>query len=197
MDHFEYVMVLISIIVGLGIAHLLTGVGGIIDRRAGKRPELHLSVPHGAWIAFTFTWLVQFWWWEFRFSELDPEWTIDLYFFLVTYAVTLFLMAVILVPKSWDGIENLDDYFLERRGWFYSAMLGMTGLDVIDSYLKGGWEYVADDLGPWTWSFWALLVLVCLIGIRSKDLRFHIAASVTLFFWQQIQAVAEFSILGT
>ena len=34
-DQFEYVMVLVSIIVGLSIAHVLFGVGGIIDRRAG------------------------------------------------------------------------------------------------------------------------------------------------------------------
>ena len=34
MDQFEYVMVLVSIIVGLGIAHILLGIGSIIDRLA-------------------------------------------------------------------------------------------------------------------------------------------------------------------
>jgi hypothetical protein len=36
MDRFEYIMVLVSIVVGLGIAHLLFGVGGIIDRLTGR-----------------------------------------------------------------------------------------------------------------------------------------------------------------
>lgn len=196
MDKFEYVMVLISIIIGLGIAHVLMGVGGIIDRRSSKRQPLRLGIPHGAWLAFTFTWLVQFWWWEYRFSELDPVWTIDLYLFLVTYAVSLFLMAVILVPRTWEWVDNLDDFFLERRVWFYSVMLAMTGLDVVDSYLKGGWPYIVESLGPWTWSFWVLLVLVCLVGIRTRELRFHQVASLTLFFWQQFQALADLSQLG-
>ncbi len=150
MNRFEYVMVLISIIVGLAMAHLLDGVGGIIDRRSGKGPELKLSVAHGAWLVFTFVWLVQLWWREFRFSELHPQWTIELYLFLVTYAVALFLPAVILVPRSWGGVESLDRYFLERRAWFYSGLLAVIVLDVVDSYLKGGWQYVVHVNGPWT-----------------------------------------------
>jgi hypothetical protein len=196
LDRFEYVMVLISIIVGLGIAHVLLGVGGLIDRRSGSKPDIKLSLTHGAWLAFTFAWLVQFWWWEFRFSELDPVWTLDLYLFLVTYAVGLFLMAVILVPRTWDGVEDLDDYFLSRRAWFFSILIGMTGFDLIDSYLKGGWSYVADTLGPYTWGFWVACVVAALIGIRSKNLRYHKIAGVTLFLWQQAQAFAEFSLLG-
>ncbi|HUG40104.1 MAG TPA: hypothetical protein VMM12_06455 [Longimicrobiales bacterium] len=44
MNHFEYVMVLISIIIGLGIAHILLGLGGIIDRVTGRGDRLRLSV---------------------------------------------------------------------------------------------------------------------------------------------------------
>ena len=36
MGQFEYVMVLVSIIVGLGIAHILLGIGGVIDRLPHK-----------------------------------------------------------------------------------------------------------------------------------------------------------------
>ena len=189
-------MVLISIIVGLGIAHVLLGVGGLIDRRSSSGPKLRLSLTHGAWLAFTFAWLVHFWWWEFRFSELNPEWTLELYLFLVTYATGLFLLAVILVPRTWDGVESLDEYFLSRRVWFYSVLLAVVGLDIIDSLLKGGWSYLVDALGPWTWIFWAMHVLFCIIGIRSRDLRFHKVAAVSLLLWQQAQAFAEFSLLG-
>ena len=61
MSQFEYVMVLISIIVGIGVAHLLLGVGGIIDRLAGKRERLELSVAHLAWLISTFGWQIMFW----------------------------------------------------------------------------------------------------------------------------------------
>ena len=57
MDKFEYVMVLISIIIGLGIAHILLGIGGIIDRRVGKAEPLELSLAHAAWLGAVFGWV--------------------------------------------------------------------------------------------------------------------------------------------
>jgi hypothetical protein len=49
MDQFEYVMVLVSIIVGLGITHILLGVGGIIDRLSRKEERFELSLAHASW----------------------------------------------------------------------------------------------------------------------------------------------------
>lgn len=54
MDQFEYVMALLSIIVGLGIARGLLGVGGIIDRLSRKNRPLELSLAHAAWLAYCF-----------------------------------------------------------------------------------------------------------------------------------------------
>jgi hypothetical protein len=103
-------MVLISIIIGLGIAHILLGIGEIVDRLTGRGDRLRLSVAHGAWLMHTFFWLVLFWWWQFRLDVIWEEWTIGVYFFLVMYAVVLFLIAVILVPRDLgrrDGSQRL------------------------------------------------------------------------------------------
>ena len=183
MDQFEYVMVLVSIIVGLGIAHILLGVGGIIDRLSGHGQHLRLSIAHAAWLVATFVWMVLFWWWEYRLGILEIQWTVGLYFFLVLYAVVLFLLAVVLVPRSWDGVEDLADYLIARRAWFFSILLTATALDVLDSYLKGGWTYIADT-GVWTWTFWLLTIPVCAVGIRSRDKRHHSVLAVAYLVWQ-------------
>ena len=119
MDQFEYVMVLVSIIVGLGIAHILLGIGGIIDRLSRKEDHLELSLAHASWLGFCFAWLVMFWWWEYRFSSRVADWTMGLYLFLIGYAVTLFLLQAVLVPRTWDGVTSLKEYFLERRAWYF------------------------------------------------------------------------------
>ncbi len=69
MDQFEYVMVLVSIIVGLGIANILLGIGAIVDRVSRKEGRLEPSWAHAMWLLYCFTWLVMFWWWEYRFSS--------------------------------------------------------------------------------------------------------------------------------
>lgn len=196
MDRFEYVMVLISIIVGLGVAHVLLGVGGIIDRRSARDHPLELSFAHAIWLTYVFVWMLQFWWWEFRFSELGVEWSMGLYFFLVGYAVVLFLAAVILVPRNWDRVDSLGDYLIERRAWFYTVLLLSTGVDVVDGYLKGGTEYLFDVLGPSTWVLWALTVPVCLVGLRSTRLRDHNIGAASLFSVQLTQGFLDLWTLG-
>lgn len=195
MNQFEYMMVLVSIIVGLGIAHILLGVGGIIDRVSGHGERLRLSVAHAAWLGMVFMWMVLFWWWEYRFSVLEPAWTVGLYFFLVLYSVALFLLTVILVPRTWDGVTSLDDYLIQRRVPFYSMLLFGTGLDVLDSYLKGGWSYIL-DAGPWAWGFWIALLPACVVGVRSRAVRHHTVMGVGFFLWQVAVGFVTLPTLG-
>ena len=195
MDRFEYVMVLVSIIVGLSIAHVLFGVGRLIDRWAGG-PKLQWGWAHAFWLAYVFMWTVQFWWWEYRFSELNPTWTLGLYLFLVTYAILLFLLTVILVPHSWDGVDNLDTFFLQRRSWFYWTLAVGTCADVIDGLLKGGSSYVLDSLGASVWTLWLITAAACIVGLRSRNIRHHIVVAMAVFFTQMIQAFLDLPTLG-
>ena len=183
MDQFEYVMVLVSIIIGLGIAHILLGIGGIIDRLSRKEDRLEPSLAHAAWLAFCFLWLVMFWWWEYRFSTRVSDWTMGLYLFLVCYAVTLFLLQAVLVPRTWDGVMSLKDYFLERRAWFYSLLGFVTILDMIDSYLKGGFQYILDS-GYIGMAFPVATIPVVIIGIRSTEIRTHNIMATIFVGWQ-------------
>jgi hypothetical protein len=187
MDQFEYVMVLVSIIVGLGIAHLLLGVGGIIDRLASRRAPLKLSIAYFAWLTEVFLWMVLFWWWEFRFGEFVGDWTIGLYFFLILYAVVLFLLSSVMVPRTWDQVDDLSEYFLERRIWFYSLNFVANTLDIADTYLKGGIERLLDT--PTTTLFvWALIFVACAIGFRAKSIRPHAVLGVIVLGAQILSA---------
>ena len=194
MDRFEYVMVLISIIVGLAIAHMLLGVGGLIDRKAGG-PKLRLGWTHPIWLGYTFIWTVQFWWWEYRFAEIVDVWTMNLYLFLTTYAVSLFLLAVVLVPRTWDGVEDLDEYFIDRRVWFYSIFAVASLVDLGDSYLKGGGEYIL-GLGVPMILLYTLTLAATIVGIRSRDVRLHRAFGAVLFVNQLVSGYTNFDTLG-
>jgi hypothetical protein len=196
MDQFEYVMVLVSIIVGLGIAHILLGIGGIIDRLSRKEDRLELSLAHAAWLGFCFAWLVMFWWWEYRFSTRVSDWTMGLYLFLICYAVTLFLLQAVLVPRTWDGVTSLKEYFLERRAWFYSLLAFVTILDLLDSYLKGGFEYILDT-GYFSLAFPVVTIPVVIIGIRTTRMRTHNIMATIFFVWQVLIGWGFLEILAT
>ena len=196
MDQFEYVMVLVSIIVGLGIAHILLGVGGIIDRLSRKQDGLELSLAHASWLVFCFAWLVMFWWWEYRFSTRVEDWTMGLYLFLIGYAVTLFLLQSVLVPRTWDGVTSLKDYFLERRRWFYGLLMFATILDQFDGYLKGGFEYILQT-GVVNLVFVALTIPVVIIGIRTTNMRTHNIMATIFVAYQVVIGFGFLEIMAT
>lgn len=76
MSDFEYLTVLIAIILGIGIAHLLMSIG----RTLGETKNLNISVAHSIWTANLLTFLVVFWWWGINLRELQ-EWVFLHYLF--------------------------------------------------------------------------------------------------------------------
>lgn len=194
MGQFEYVMVLVSIIVGLGIAHLLLGLSGVVDRLASGRRPLRVSVAYFAWLFETFVWLLLFWWWQFRLPDFIDQWTVGLYFFLVVYAVTLFLMAALLVPGTWDPVEDLGAYFLERKSWFYALQFMANALDVVDTYLKDGWFSAQPAMN---YVVWLSLAVFCVVGLRSTSLKIHAALGLAAALLQLTSAFSVLPLLGS
>lgn len=137
MDSFTYVMVLVSIIIGLGITHILSALGDAIHRLRGYGPPIRLEAVYLLWIGNVFLWLVSFWWWEFKLSQIDVTWSAGLYLFVILYAVALYLLAVVLVPRDMDDVEDSFEYFLKGRQWFFAMVLLALAIDVVDTFIKG------------------------------------------------------------
>ncbi len=92
-DRFQHVMVLTSIIIGLGITNLLLGLSGAIERFTESTRPLRLSWATVFWSAYSFLLMVLFWWWEFRLLDLLKQWSLWNYFLVICYAVVLFLQV--------------------------------------------------------------------------------------------------------
>ena len=195
MSQFEHVMVLLSIIVGLGIGHILVGVGGIVDRVSGHGERIALSLAHAAWLAYVLAWMLMFWWWEYNLGSLIDDWSLQLYYFIALYGIVLFLLAVTLVPRSWDGVDDLGAYFLSKRRWFFCLLVVANAMDVADSYAKGGWDYVLDT-GVWGVGLAAVSVPVAIIGLRSTSARVHAGLAVVMLAFQIASGFGNFPLLG-
>ena len=129
MDMFNYVMVLASVIIGLGITHLLQGVGGIVQHpRREKTYWVHLL-----WVAAIFLRAIFWWWFEFRLSK-TAEWTFTLYVFVLAYAVLIYLWCALLFPRDLAGYDGFKDYFYSRRGWFFGLLVVGQVVDVADTF---------------------------------------------------------------
>jgi len=171
MDMFNYVMVLASVIIGLGIAHLLQGVGGIVQHpHREKTYWVHLL-----WVAAIFLRAIFWWWFEFRLSK-TAEWTFTLYLFVLAYAVLIYLWCALLFPRDLTGYDGFEGYFYSRRKWFFGLLLVGQAVDVADTLLKGmahfrslGSSYLFAIVG---------LSALLLLAMKTRNERFHGAFAV-------------------
>jgi len=193
METFEYVMVLVSIIIGLALTHILTALGGAIHRLRGHGPPIRLEATYLLWVGFVLVWLVSFWWWEFRFQELEIAWTFGLYLFIILYAIWLFLLAVVLVPHRMDGLEDSYAYFLSGRRWFFGALAGALVLDTIDTFLKG----VAWGVRPIFVLQTGIFVAACVVGVATENRRLQLLMAAAAFTMQVVYMFLELDILGS
>jgi hypothetical protein len=107
MEMYQHVRVLFTIILGLGVSRLLTGVARIVQHPKQYR----VYWVHLLWALFVFLYLINFWWWEYRLHAIQ-QWTFPLYFFIAMYAVVLFLLCVLLFPEE---MGDYDDDFVRGR----------------------------------------------------------------------------------
>ena len=125
MSLFEFLMVLLSIIIGLGISELLTGFARIV--RAGRIPELCLA--HGALLITLFIVLLQVFWESWALNVLT-RWTFGAMLLMLATPVLLYLVTHIVLLKLRDRSPEAR----QRIGELLASMEGqvpqLTSLEV-------------------------------------------------------------------
>lgn len=184
MGMFEYVAVLTSIILGLGIAHLLQGTARLIqDPDEGRPYWVHL-----VWVLYMFLTSVFWWWWEFRLKDL-AVWSFPVYVFVILFAVALYLLCSMLFPARLDRYDGFKGYFYSRRVWFFGLFIVFQLIDVGDTLLKGR-AYFA-SLGTEYIVIRVVKIALCLVAMRTENEAFHGAFAVANVV-QQIQWALRF-----
>ncbi|MGD9965900.1 MAG: hypothetical protein AB7T59_05225 [Hyphomonadaceae bacterium] len=183
MTMFEYVMVLVSIIIGLAMTHLLQGILDIIQERT-RAYWVHL-----VWVLWAFTQAIFWWWWEFRFIEVET-WTFPLFLFVIGFAFLVYLMCGFLFPRDIQQYGDYKTYFYARKGWFFGVFAVFVAVDLLDTFLKGA-DYFA-SLGleyPLAVIFW---IVGAIAGAIVRNERFHAVLAIAFLSYQFYYALRYF-----
>lgn len=131
---FDCVVVLASVIIGLGVTQLLQGVAAIVQHPERKRAYWAYLI----WGAFIFSNTVFWWWWQFSHHGVET-WTFPLYLFVILYAVVMYINCAMLIPADMDGYGEYKDFFYSRRRWIFGSRIIFLAMDLIDtSTLRSG-----------------------------------------------------------
>ena len=121
MNLFEFLMILLSLIVGLGIAEILSGIGRYL-KRSGRHeiPWIHV----GGTLAI-FIGLLQTFWESWGLRTLET-WTFPAMLLMLGSPICLYLMAHVIFPERDDDV-GLNDHYLEKARMIWP----LAGLTVI------------------------------------------------------------------
>ena len=97
MSAFEYLSVLISIILALGMTRVLAGVGEMLQASSHRQ----IYWVHLLWIINLFLYLLVAWWVFYRWRNQQP-WTFFLFVFVLISPTILYLASVLLFPPEGD-----------------------------------------------------------------------------------------------
>ena len=143
MDAFNYLSVLISIILALGMTRVLAGVGEMLQARSRRR----IYWVHAVWIVNLFLYLVVAWWIFYRWRNQQP-WTFFLFLFVLISPTILFLASLLLFPSE-GALDQFIDYkkhFYANHRAFFAIFSMFTLVDIVDTLLKGIPHFL--ELGP-------------------------------------------------
>jgi len=166
MTTFEYLAVLVSIIVGLGITHLLGGVARLVHQQGKSK----LYWVHLVWMGYMFAYLLSFWWVHLWLNAVE-EWNSLLYTFLVLYATLLYLLCVVITPPDQGKGIDFRQFFFSKRRWFFGILLVSGIVDEADYLIRGE-----------IYTGWLIGGPLLIIALLTENPRFHGALALWFFF---------------
>jgi hypothetical protein len=163
MSSFEFVTVLVAVIVGLGISHLLVGLGRAIhDRKIASIWWVQIL-----WTITVFEYLSLFWW-NLYYTNSDSSWSQAEYLYYLSHAALPFFCAVLLYRPGAGAAVDMRASFEANRQWFLGVWSLLMIVDVPTTALQG------NLFSPWYYlpTIGTLFVL-SVVGIFTPNLRYQ------------------------
>jgi len=188
MNPFEYVALLTSIVLALGITRVLGGVGAML----GHRRKHSLYWVHLVWLLNVFLWLLLNWWILFRWHQQET-WTFFLFGFVLLSPIIAFLLSVLLVPEPiGEGLDFKRHFYDNHRPFFALAAL-LPPIDLTDTLLKGWAHFQAQGMVyPVSIGVWFELMVIAAV---TRSQRYHAAYSIFFFIYLLVFISINLSLL--
>jgi hypothetical protein len=180
-DVFNYLSVVTSIILGLGLAHLLDGYARLIQ--SGN--SLSVSWVYKGWVVVLLPLYVLYWWvfWDYRNRV---HWTFLRFCFLLVGPVGISLVTSLLLPDTIEQARlDLNAHYLQSRRWLFGLwmMLQVWGI-LLAPWLKDGFKR-ASFLNRYKYAQSILLLALVAGFLSTTPLKppFLLDGVILVIFW--------------
>lgn len=168
MTLYEHLSVLFSIVIGLGLTHILA----YVHELARARDRIHFHWLPITWACLVFVSLVQWWWSSFTFNTRD-SWNFFYFLFVFMRPVVSYMSATFVLPRIEPAASyDLREHYFDTRHWLFSLLALGNTFDGVRRMLEG--EALGDIA---VWSNFASAALLASLALTTNQ-RYH--ATITL-----------------
>jgi len=181
MEIFEYLMVMVAIILGIGVTQALRGLSKIAR---GSKPFTAVTI----WASTLFYLHIQVWWalWDLTAVE---TWNQAYFYYVVSIPCALFAATELLLPLGSSPETDWQSHFFSVRKWFFGVLVFFITIAILESHVLLG--------SPLTHPyrlFQVVTLSAVVAGLMTKNPRAHVWISVT-FIFSSLAAQALFRLL--
>ena len=164
MDEFSYLSVLLSIILGLAVAEILTGFRGLLQARGRVR----LYWPSLLWSFVLLVIYAQTWWAMFGLRT-HHDWSFAGFGIVLLHMIVLYMLAGLVLPDitANETIDLRANYFSQHR-WFCGLALLSVGTSLAKDLILDG--HLTDSTNL---AFHLVFAAMALIGWITTREWFH------------------------
>lgn len=171
MTPFEYLSVLLSIILGLAIAQVLQGYRGLLLARGSVR----LYPPSLIWSVLILLFAVQAWWASFGLED-QQEWRFDGFLTILVQMALIYMGAALVLPDVPQGAAiDLEQHYQAQRRPFFACLLATVAVSLLKDWMLSG------SLPDWlNLVFHAALAAIALLGLLARGRTSQIVLAVVV-----------------
>ncbi|MEE8308142.1 MAG: hypothetical protein V3R81_12815 [Gammaproteobacteria bacterium] len=167
MDIFEYLMVMVSIILGLGATQALRGLSKIAQ---SSRTFLPLTI----WAVILFYLHIQVWWALWDLTAV-AAWNQFLFYLLIAIPCSLFGATELLLPFGSSPDTDWREHFFSVQKWFFVVLCVFTVLALLETYI-----FLNVSLTHPYRIIQVMVLAAAVIAIFVKNPKTHVWLSVTV-----------------
>ena len=164
MDAYGHLRILESLIIGLAITRVLSG----LSRRLQDPVRTDRMNAQLVWSLVVLLGAIHFWWWEFALRFII-NWNFWIYVFILAYASLFFLMSTLLYPDHIQEHADREIFFIRRRTAFFAIFALSFGFDLVDTAIKGR-EHL-NELGSVYYARILLGTIIAIIAMKTGNSR--------------------------
>jgi hypothetical protein len=168
MKQFDHLSIFVSMIIALGVRHLILSVASMIHLRG----KVKIYYPTVVWMITLLLLLLQIWW-VFFYRHDNTNWSYFAFLLYLFIPITLSMLSHLILPEFKEGID-LEVTYTRNRKWFFGLLASVAFVSLFEDYLRSGIARL--DLNFW---FRVLFIALSIAGVYSGSKRLQLPLAIT------------------